>query len=174
MRTSRRAAASLLLAAVAIVATACAPASGGGSPGGGTPSACDPKGPGEIHVAVVADFTAFSGPTNVVCVTLPAGSNGVDALFERADELGATDPRFDVSGLMCAIDDLPLPPDCGASGPNGFEYWSYWVGGTDWSFAPVGPASRTLSDGDVEGWRFLPGGQSNPPSASSDFASLTG
>lgn len=36
-----------------------------------------------------------------------------------------------------------------------YRYWSYWtITDGRWVFAPVGPASRTPADGDVDGWRF--------------------
>ena len=36
---------------------------------------------------------------------------------------------------------------------SSYRFWSYWIGGSDWSFATQG-ASRHPVDGGVEGWRF--------------------
>jgi len=39
-------------------------------------------------------------------------------------------------------------------------WWSYWLSddwGETWDFAPVGPASRLLSDGQTDGWLAKPG-----------------
>jgi hypothetical protein len=144
-------------------------------------SACDPadyskcptKGSGQVRVAVVVDARALGGSTSVVCVVVPSGSNGVTALRARATRLRTAPPRFNSGGLLCAIDGRPAAPACGEQGPDGYEYWSYWLGGTRWSYAPIGPASRTVQDQTVDGWRFLTGGSAVSPSTPSSFAALT-
>ena len=170
MRASPRAAATVLVAAFVLFAASCAPPPSGGSPG---LASCPTAGSGEIRVVVVVDLAAFSsGPASTSCVVLPHGSNGIDALSARAQQLGTTMPRIAGSGLLCGIDGEPAAPACGELGPNGYEYWSYWFGGSDWDFATTGPASRVLVDGDVEGWRFVPGGSAQAPRTSSVFAEL--
>ena len=144
-------------------------------------SACDPpdyskcpaKGTGQVRVAVVVDARALGATTGVVCVVVPSGSDGLDALRARATRIGTPAPRLNQSGLVCGIDGRPAAPACGENGPNGPEYWSYWLGGSSWRYAPVGPASRTVSDQSVDGWRFLKGGPQVPPNTSSSFADLT-
>ncbi len=136
-------------------------------------SKCPAVGAGQVRVAVVVDARALSSTTSVVCVVVASGSNGVTALRARATRLGTTAPRFSANGLLCAIDGRPAAPACGTQGPNGYEYWSYWLGGASWSYASVGPATRTVRDQSVDGWRFLDGGSATPPNTSSSFAALT-
>jgi hypothetical protein len=57
-----------------------------------------------------------------------------------------------------------------------YRFWSYWTGGSDWTFSNQG-ASRRPVDGGVEGWRFAisPASSSTiPPRHSPSFASLCG
>lgn len=136
-------------------------------------SKCPTAGAGQVRVAVVVDARALSSTTSVVCVVVPSGSTGVTALRARSTRLGTAAPRFNASGLLCAIDGKPAAPACGEQGPNGYAYWSYWLGGASWTFASVGPATRTVHDQSVDGWRFLNGGSAVPPNTSSSFAALT-
>ena len=93
-----------------------------------------------MRVAVVVDARALGGSTGVVCVVVPSGSDGLDALRARADRIGKPAPRVHPqNGLVCAIDGKPAAPACGGNGPNGPEYWSYWLGGASWRYSPVGP-----------------------------------
>ena len=60
---------------------------------------------------------------------------------------------------------------------DAFRYWSYWWGTADgtWSYAETGPADRTVTDGDVEGWLFLTSADAVPskqPGLAPDFAAL--
>lgn len=155
-----------------IVLAGCTPATGGG--GSTDPRVCPTASAGQVRVAVVVDATGLgAGAATVTCVVVAQGSNGIVALTARAARLGSPGPTFNASGLLCSIDGAPLAPACGSVGPNGYEYWSYWLGGgSAWTYAPVGPASRSMQDGTVEGWRFLPGGAQLAPSTSSTFASL--
>ncbi len=134
---------------------------------------CPAKGAEQVRVAVVVDARALGGKTDVVCVVVPTGSDGLDALRARATRLGQAAPRLNQGGLVCGIDGKPAAPACGENGPNGPQYWSYWVGGSSWSYAPVGPATRIVRDQAVDGWRFLKGGPQSPPNTSANFADLT-
>jgi hypothetical protein len=136
-------------------------------------SKCPTKGTGQVRVAVVVDARALGGKTDVVCVVVPSGSNGLDALRARATRIGQPAPRLNQAGLVCAIDGKPAAPACGGNGPNGPEYWSYWLGGSSWTYAPVGPSARTVKDQAVDGWRFLKGSPQAPPNTSAEFADLT-
>jgi hypothetical protein len=137
------------------------------------PSHCPTRGTNQVRVAVVVDARALGASTTVVCVVVPTGSTGATALRARADRLGTPYPRYNSDGLLCAIDGRPAAPQCGKLGPNGYEYWSYWLGGSSWHYATVGPAGRTVSDQSVDGWRFIAGGSNVPPNRSSSFADLT-
>ncbi len=134
---------------------------------------CPTRGAGQVRVAVVVDARALGSTTSAVCVVVASDSNGLTALRARATRLGTTQPRLSSNGLVCAIDGRPAAPACGTSGPNGYEYWSYWLGGSNWQYAPVGPATRTVQDQTVDGWRFLTGGSAAPPNTSPSFATLT-
>jgi len=136
-------------------------------------SKCPARGAGQVRVAVVVDARSLGGTTSIVCVVVASGSNGVTALRARATRLGTAPPRFAANGLLCAIDGRPAAPACGDQGPNGPEFWSYWLGGSSWRFATVGPAGRPVQDQTVDGWRFIPGGASAPPNTASSFAALT-
>ncbi|MEZ5383852.1 MAG: hypothetical protein R2754_18895 [Microthrixaceae bacterium] len=139
------------------------------------PATCLPAASGQIQVAVVVDGSTL--PVGVTatstCVNLPKGANGLDALNARAKRLGVAKPRLNQSGLLCAIDGTPKAPDCGRNGPDGYEYWGYYQGGTSWSFATTGPAARKLSNKSVEGWAFQNGSEGGNPRMSAKFATLT-
>lgn len=127
-------------------------------------------------MAVVVDNSTLPGgaaEASVTCVNLPKRSNGIDALRARADRLGVAYPRFNDSGLLCAIDGLPAAPACGDAGPNGFEYWGYYWGGSEWGFADKGPGTKAMTDKWVEGWAFQNGSDGGEPRTSPDFATLT-
>lgn len=171
MREPKRAAA-VLAAALITLAAACVPPT--------TPtdfSRCPTADAGQVRVAIVVDSSTLPGGSanpSVVCVVVPSGSTGVDALAARAARIGATPPRFGSSGLLCGIDGAPAAPDCGTLGPDGYQYWGYYVGGSAWDFAPVGPASRVMTDGTVEGWAFQNGSNGGDPRTSASFTALTG
>jgi len=64
-----------------------------------------------------------------------------------------------------------------AHAEDAYRYWSYWWGAADgtWAYAEAGPADRVVTDGDVEGWRFLTSAEAVPtqePSVAPDFAAL--
>ena len=131
------------LVALAIVATALGPAIA--APGAAASTACTRSdAPGTITVALVVDRGSLGGGVRVDCVDVPKGARGTDVLAARAATLGVDAPRYDNSGLLCAIDGVPAAPACGApTGSGGYAYWSYWLGSpSGWTYAPMGPASR--------------------------------
>lgn len=125
---------------------------------------------GRVVVAVVVD----DGKTvNTTCVDVEQGDSSAVALRRRAEKLGVPAPRYDASGLMCAIDGYPAT-GCGEpDGSGAYLYWSYWWGGDGgWRYASSGPASHKVTDGSVEGWRFIRGrgtGTENAPRADATF-----
>ncbi len=182
MRPTWRAAATLVTAtAVLVVAAACTPTTGTG--GGSTTTTtvpaglnhCPTPGAGQVRVAVVVDTTGLTGAAtpSVVCVVVQSNATGATALVARAARIGNVAPRYNSSGLLCAIDGLPAAPVCGDPVSGGFAYWSYWLGGSTWTYATIGPASHGVFDGDVEGWRWVPSGTAAAPQFSSSFAALT-
>jgi hypothetical protein len=180
-RPIRAALAASVLATALTMAVACTPPATGGSGGTTTtapsadPAHCPTAGAGQVRVAVVVDFASLTGAagSTVTCVVVPSGASGVSALAARATRLGTPAPRYNSSGLLCAIDGLPAAPACGTPNGGSFDYWSYWVGGSSWTYSTVGPGSRGMTDGAVEGWRFVSGGTNVAPRGASSFASLT-
>jgi hypothetical protein len=179
------AAAAAAVGIAGLVLTSCTPTGGGG----GTPtssstptsapvdySVCPVPAPGQVRVATVVEGSGLAGFTqpSVVCVVVAQGSSGLTALNARASRVGAPAVRLDSSGLLCAIGGLPAAPACGEVGPDGPQYWSYWLpnGTGGWTYAPVGPASRSMQEGTVEGWRWVSGGTATAPAHSSSFGSL--
>jgi hypothetical protein len=133
----------------------------------------------DVSVALVVDF----GTAGVVtgCVKVPAGDDGYDALAAFTQQENEALPTYNSSGLLCSINNVPNQspsPVCGQQGPGGYDYWSYWHGSTGtWVYADTG-ASGTVTDGDVEGWRFEDPGTGKPndpaPRAAPDYAAICG
>jgi hypothetical protein len=167
--------------AASLLIVACTPADGGGTTGSTTTTApanlahCPTPAPGQVRVAVVVDTSglAGAGTSSVVCVVVASTATGATALAARAARLGIAAPRYNASGLLCAIDGLPAAPACGSPVGNGFAYWSYWTGGPSWTYATFGPAGHGVFEGDVEGWRWVPSGTAPAPQASPSFVTLT-
>jgi hypothetical protein len=131
-----------------------------------------------VRVAVVIDFgpSARMSPRIVIkCPKVPAGTNGATVLASVADSFHVPAPTYAASGLLCSIDGYPST-GCGTLTSAGYAYWSYWHGGRHWSYANVGPAEWTVTNDDVEGWRFEDHGAANPsdaaPALPSDFETV--
>jgi hypothetical protein len=133
--------------------------------GGGCASAATP------HVGLVIDFgsgTGAPGPSpQTFCEPFTSNMTGADLL---AAAVGSDNLRWASSGLLCAIESYPAPPACGTRVGNTYQYWSYWHGGTAWTYANVGPAADRLTAGAVEGWHFVVASASSSNSPP-DFAS---
>ena len=127
----------------------------------------------DVYVAVVVDFGNGSSMSTVSkCVPVASGADDSDALSAA---VGSGNVDYANSGLLCAIDDYPAPPNqavqnCGESAGSGkYDYWSYWHGSTgSWVYADDGPAEQSVSSpaDDVEGWMFQldePDNSSSPP-----------
>jgi hypothetical protein len=116
---------------------------------------------GAVHIAIVVD-TGNGSSVSALCV--PAGSrdNGATVLATRASMLGTPPPRYNTSGLLCAIDGFPAT-GCGERQNGRYAYWSYWHGGSAaWTYASIGPASTRVDPNVVEGWRWQPDGAASP------------
>lgn len=112
-------------------------------------------------IAVVVDFGDGSSVSSV-CVPANSTDNGASVLAARADALGTLAPRFNSSGLLCAIDGTPSD-GCGEQKGSKYAYWSYWHGSSGvWSYSSVGPGGGRVHATTVEGWRFQPQGAGNP------------
>lgn len=123
---------------------------------------------GEVTVTVIIDFGDVPGGPHgpsVACVPVAEDATGTELLAARARQLGTPPPRYDASGLLCAIDGLPVN-GCGEATADGYRYWSYWHGHDDgWRYASIGPGGSAVDPGVTEGWRFVDGAGSpdDPP-----------
>jgi hypothetical protein len=111
---------------------------------------------GTVHVGLVIDFgtvdpAGAAKPMVRQCVTIADRGTGADAL-----SAGGHTPRWNSSGLLCAIDGYPAT-GCGERTATGYRYWSYWHGGDAWKYSSVGPDSFRPGEGGVEGWHFVDG-----------------
>jgi len=127
---------------------------------------CDgPVTEGNARVTVVVDPGEVGAPSSM-CLVVPAGTTGSQVLARRAAELGVAPPRYAGSGLLCALDAHPAT-GCGDRNGTGFRYWAYFNGTSgSWVYGSYNPFIRRVSDGDVEGWRFVDGagnGTDPPP-----------
>jgi hypothetical protein len=114
-----------------------------------------------VHIAVVVD-AGPSGTVSTVCVAAGSRDNGAAALAARASRLGTPQPRYNGSGLLCAIDGIPQT-GCGDRSNGHYSYWSYWHGaGGNWSYSNVGPGGSRVNANVVEGWRWQPDGAGLP------------
>ena len=122
-------------------------------------SSCSgPLSGGEIRVVIVVDAADFGGGSSVTCLVVPMGTTGSQLLARRSAELGTGAVRYGSSGLLCAIDGLPAT-GCGDHNAGGFDYWGYFIGRSgSWVYGNINPFTRRLSDGDIEGWRYVRGG----------------
>ena len=122
-------------------------------------SSCSgPISEGEIRVVLVVDSSDLGGSSSATCLVVPAGTNGLQLLARRGTELGTGSPSYGKSGLLCAIDSLP-DDKCGEQNSDGFSYWAYFFdNGGKWAYGSNNPFSKRLTDGAIEGWRFVVGG----------------
>jgi hypothetical protein len=128
-----------------------------------------------VHVAVVVDHGAGAA-VSAVCVPASARDNGAIVLATRAGQLGVPAPRYNASGLLCAIDGTPAT-GCGEPHNGKYAYWSYWHGAQgQWMYADIGPASTRVNADVIEGWRWEPNGSASPsdppPRASTDASRI--
>ncbi len=156
----RRALAVFLMAAITAVGLI------GTAPSASAAGCSGPLAAGTIRVVLVVDATDIGGGSSATCFAVPAGTTGSQLLARRGAELGTGAPRYGSSGLLCAIDGRPAT-GCGDRSSGGFEYWAYFNGTSgSWVYGSYNPFVRRLSDGDIEGWRYVSGagnGQDPPP-----------
>lgn len=123
-------------------------------------SSCSgPLSGGEIRVVIVVDATDFGGGSSATCLVVPTGTTGSQLLARRSAELGTGSVRYGSSGLLCAIDGMPAT-GCGDHNAGGFDYWGYFNAPSgSWAYGNINPFTRRVSDGDIEGWRYVRGGK---------------
>lgn len=130
---------------------------------------------GQVTVAFVLDFGGASSKEVVGCIAVPASDSRYDALAAFASQQNLALPTYATSGLLCSIGGVPTS-GCGQVVGNSYIYWSYYTGGaTGWTYASAG-AFGTVTQGDVEGWRFQDPGTGHPndppPRATPDHSTL--
>ena len=121
---------------------------------------------GDVTVAFVIDFSGAAGAPGdgivEACVAVPSNDNDSEALSAVATEEGFAVPRFNDSGLLCAIGGVPVS-GCGQQVKGGYDYWSYWQGSpSGWTYANTGPAENQVDSAVVQGWRWEDPGAANP------------
>jgi hypothetical protein len=104
------------------------------------------------HAGLVVDFgtvtdagTAPHPTPQTACVSFGGAETGSQLLLDAGHAL-SFDPR---SGLLCRIDGYP------SGGCDLKTYWSYWHGGSKWTYSSVGPDTYRVPADGVEGWRFV-------------------
>jgi hypothetical protein len=116
---------------------------------------------GQTRVAIIVDHGDRGAPS-AACVAAKNSDNGAGALATRAAMLGLPQPRFNASGLVCAIDGIPAD-GCGDLHDGKYAYWAYFHGTNgSWSYSNVGPGGSRVSSAVVEGWRWQPAGTGLP------------
>jgi hypothetical protein len=136
-----------------------------------SPASAAPCAAVEGSISIVIDFN--DGPLSTLCLPPGSADSGASFLVARAESLGKPAPRFNSSGLLCAIDNYPDQTSCGEQTGSQYAYWSYWHGTASggWVYSEVGPASSPVVSGQVEGWRFQPNGAGNPSDPPPRFSS---
>jgi hypothetical protein len=129
--------------------------------------------------AVSSPARAAGGSTAVVVIDTGASVRSAVIHFDgtingiQALELaGASPVTYGFAGqgaAVCALDGVGNPPGPSCLvGPNS-EYWAYYLahgGSGSWSYSRGCACNVTVSDGDVEGWRY---GLGAAPRAPADF-----
>ena len=134
---------------------------------GGAPASAD----GERHATVVVD--TGSGTVWSACITLSAKVSGIGALDLAAHQIPELNPVYDTYAgegrAVCKLRGTGNdPPDC--LGKTA-AYWRYERNGL---YSPAGAGSVTVSDGDVEGWRWGTGSaQVRPATAGTEAATAS-
>jgi hypothetical protein len=118
---------------------------------GGSSAAAD----GQRHATVVVD--TGSGPVWSACISFPGTVNGIEAIDLAKDQIPDLDPVYDTYAgegrAVCQLRGVGNDPP-GCLGKTA-AYWNYFRNGR---YASTGAGSVTVSDGDVEGWRWGTGG----------------
>ncbi len=102
------------------------------------------------------------GTLRQACVEFSEPSVSGYELLTRSGLANIVDPRNAMGVLVCSIDGegCSFPEDdclCACRGTGPCRYWAYFTRGADgtWTYSPVGPSTRRVSDGDVDAWVWL-------------------
>ncbi len=113
------------------------------------------------HAGLVVDFGAVTNVAGAPTPTVQSSCLAVSSSSETGSDLlrAAGHSMRWQGGLLCAIDGYPAT-GCGVRTATGYQYWSYWHGGSSWTYSSVGPSSYRVSAGGVDGWHFVEGADS--------------
>lgn len=125
------------------------------------------------------------GTMRQACVEFTEPSISGYELLTRSGLASIVDPRNAMGVLVCSIDGegCSFPEQdclCACQAGGGCTYWAYFTRASDasWTYSPVGPSMRRVSDGDVDAWVWLtsPGAQASqsPPLPSLDLDDICG
>jgi hypothetical protein len=122
------------------------------------------------HAGLVIDT---GSRTLELCVELDAARVSGLHLVELAGDQYGLQYGFGLGGQgMCRLDGTgPTGDDCFADYP---DFWGFWKGDGSgaWTWAPTGPASSTVGNGELDGWVWGAGDTGNthakPPAVSID------
>ncbi len=125
------------------------------------------------------------GTLRQACVEFSERSISGYELLARSGIAAVVDPRNAMGVLVCSIDGEGCSfPDqdclCACRGTGACTYWAYFTRSPDgsWSYSPVGPSMRRLSDADVDAWVWLRSSgveaSQSPPLPSLDIDALCG
>jgi hypothetical protein len=86
-------------------------------------------------------------------------------------------PFGGLGGAVCSLNGEGCPSDncfCHSFSSPAY-YWHYYVNdGGGWLVYPVGPSSRTVTDGDIDGWSWTSGDSGLPSTDIDNVATITG
>jgi hypothetical protein len=102
--------------------------------------------------------------------------NGLD-LITRSGIDATLAPFGGLGGAVCSLNGEGCSSDdcfCHSYASPAY-YWNYYIhSGDGWSAYPVGPSSRTLTDGDVDGWSWTAAESGLPETNIDEIAQMNG
>ena len=100
--------------------------------------------------------------------------NGLE-LIERSGVDSTVAPFGGLGGGVCSLNGEGCPSDdcwCKSYSSPAF-YWHYFIQAEDgWKLHPLGPASRDLGNGDIDGWSWTSGDQTPPETSIGEIAEM--
>ncbi len=102
------------------------------------------------------------GTLRQACVAFSESTVSGYELLTRSGLEAIVDPRNAMGVLVCSLDGegCSFPEEdclCACRGAGPCRYWAYFTLAADgsWTYSPVGPSMRRVSDGDVDAWVWL-------------------
>jgi hypothetical protein len=121
------------------------------------PAGCSSPAPGGVHRAGLV-VTFGPNDTRSFCVEFTEDAISGIELLERSGLEFVSATKGGLGDAVCQIDSTGCsdPGDCFCRCRGGTcEYWSYYKReGNAWRYLSIGPSTRMLRDGDVDGWAW--------------------